>query len=854
MSLAQALQPDDGEGVAEVTSDSGVQLTNEGDGELAYAAGTDASRVNDVEVSRRGRPARAQANDELLRDAAAALISRSGWDHLTLSGVARHADLTLGAIYSRFENKSELGLDLWTLRVLPAFRDLLHRVDAAIASRSADEFSVLLRESIDIGPMNRCFNELLQAATFDPLMRDVIFDDLQEALTPRLAIDPAASARNAYVLGVLIGASLLQPVAPMTPDALNQTAPQVWAALMDLSAPAPMDSARWLELVNWAPTSGDATIELIHNAFITTLAKSGYEHATINRVCRTAGISSGSLFSRFESKADVFADAYRTLMLAAIGQDAEAMLQVASEDNPHVAYAEYVVARLRPEHRDINIIHLEFLRLATSDAAFKTHWDEMQQLYREHYDEHYETKVGQESLATEQKFMRASARWGLRLLALGYPDLWKLPMDVVNVSLSRLPDYFQPRRPASTRPTAGNAGPQGPIAPRRRSGRALQNDTRLRQAALATIVELGWSDAALTHVAKAAGLTLGAVYSRYEDKNDMAVDLWRQHGGPVLAEAVDLGIRAVAQERDDAAWQQLLEPDELTSRARIVAMELATESLFNPDLFDEVQPEITSAIKKLLNAGLGGGNVLFWFAAAMGLLHFKSIDPALPGQVHSLDALRQKLWEVTACPTGCPGAVRAELHIDMPGDDPYERSLLEGAREVLSQRGFDHSTIAAICRRAGISSGSLFGRYATKVELIAECVRRSQVTRIQKQGEFQREALTDAPAALRASTYVAGVLSPWNRHNRRCFVEFSRVARTHDDARKAWITMLDELNSAFVREMPSLESITASSDAMTVMKATMWSLRLFCEFDSQLTDVCYCPALTALGQAVTPDR
>jgi len=817
---------------------------------ISFPRSQDASAETDL--TRRGRPARAQTNDEVLRDAAVALVSQAGWDSLTLSAVARQADLTLGAIYSRFENKSELGLDLWATRVLPEFRARLRTIELALTNPEAsDAFVVLLQEHLAANPLHTCFNELVQSAAFDPIMQDVIFDDIQEVLTPWLAGDPATSARNGYLIGLLIGASLLQPVAAIETTALDGLTTTVWQALLRLDAPSNLNSESWLPLVNWTPASEDVTIEQIHTAFIQTVAKSGYEKATISRVCRAAGISSGSLFSRFESKAEVFADAYRTLMIAAIGQDSQAMARVGESSNPQLAYAEYLLARLRPEHRHINIVHLEFLRLASHEARFKSDWDSLQEMYDEYYDQHYEAKVGQESLAAEQKFLRASARWGLRFLSLAYPDIWRIPLEVVSISLSRLPDYYQPRNPGEQTPKASGDAAGKPIAHRRRSGRALANDERLRHAAMATIVDAGWSGTSLTQVAKAAGLTLGAVYSRYEDKTDLAIDLWRQHGAPILDEAVGLAISTAAQDREQAAFTRLLEPDGITRQARVATMELATEALFDADLREEVTPHIVGSISSLLKAADGSTEVLFWFATAMGLFHFRNIDPNLPHNAHNLETLRDFLSTAPACPMGCDGGRSSEIKVEISCEDPYEKALLEAAREVVSERGFDRSTIAAICRRAGISSGSLFGRYSTKIELISECVRRSQVTRIRQQGAFQRESLPDVPAQLRANNYVRGVLSPWNRQTRRCFLEFSRIARTHVDAREAWKPMLHELNSTFAREMPDISGLTASPEGLHALKAALWSLRLLSEFEPGLSELCYCPSLDALGRAVT---
>lgn len=48
--------------------------------------------------------------------------------------------------------------------------------------------------------------------------------------------------------------------------------------------------------------------------------------------------------------------------------------------------------------------------------------------------------------------------------------------------------------------------------------------------------------------------------------------------------------------------------------------------------------------------------------------------------------------------------------------------LLEAAAEVLAERGYDKAGVAEIARRAGVTTGAIYSRYAGKAELLVEAI------------------------------------------------------------------------------------------------------------------------------------
>ena len=57
----------------------------------------------------------------------------------------------------------------------------------------------------------------------------------------------------------------------------------------------------------------------------------------------------------------------------------------------------------------------------------------------------------------------------------------------------------------------------------------------------------------------------------------------------------------------------------------------------------------------------------------------------------------------------------------LPPDDLGAR-LLEAAAEVFAERGYDRAGVAEIARRAGVTTGAIYSRYAGKAELLAAAI------------------------------------------------------------------------------------------------------------------------------------
>jgi AcrR family transcriptional regulator len=56
------------------------------------------------------------------------------------------------------------------------------------------------------------------------------------------------------------------------------------------------------------------------------------------------------------------------------------------------------------------------------------------------------------------------------------------------------------------------------------------------------------------------------------------------------------------------------------------------------------------------------------------------------------------------------------------GDDPIREKLIAAAAEVFAEKGYDRAGVAEIARRAGYTTGAIYGRFTGKAELLLAAI------------------------------------------------------------------------------------------------------------------------------------
>ncbi len=261
---------------------------------------------------------------------------------------------------------------------------------------------------------------------------------------------------------------------------------------------------------------------------------------------------------------------------------------------------------------------------------------------------------------------------------------------------------------------------------RARSARALANDAAIRAAGIAEVLRVGVDHLSLRDVGHRAGLTHGATYARYEDVDELLVDLWNS---TMLARAIALYDLCAALVRQPSAeraadlhrWVSRAEP------ADVACFQVLFTARRLPTLHEEVEPFLDEYLigrwaRPDLDPAVGlRVAVLFTLslvtlAAANRFGHDDELDAAF-------FAILAEGLSVPPAAVGPSPALAPPAPFSPPPSDDLRTQLAVATFGVVGRSGYTRATISRIARRANCSPGAIYKLFASKEDLAIEAMR-----------------------------------------------------------------------------------------------------------------------------------
>lgn len=336
--------------------------------------------VNDIgvqaridELPRRRRTAKAYANDATIRAAAIEVMIDSGWDAMTFSEVARRAKLTVGAVYGRAESKSELGADLWTSTLHPALSvHLADLTDSIAAAKVPGVMSAMESWSRPSGALQAAV-ALSIAALFDDDLREVIGRDMTDLLDRHCGATGGRTGASSAAAALIIGASFGRVIGAAPGCSVTKLNKGMAQREIEMSRARGRNRAlpRGPEIEFMRTTStNDPHRDLLQMAALDVIGRVGYRRATVARICRVAQVSSGSMFARFDSKAELVVSAAAS-MLVSHREHTRALRDVGKSAGTAVAQAMILRAFLDPRASEQRALRLELSRVSRHEPELR---------------------------------------------------------------------------------------------------------------------------------------------------------------------------------------------------------------------------------------------------------------------------------------------------------------------------------------------------------------------------------------------------------------------------------------------------------------------------------------------------
>ena len=312
-------------------------------------------------MSRR-RSAASQENDERLLEAALDEIAAVGIDRLGMSGVARRAGLTTGALYGRYENVHELAAAVWTARVSDAqFAFVDGAIRAFVDHDPGVSIDDIMRElaapsretiaALELMSMSRRIDELEEVVRPD---LDVWMKDWSAAPRSR---GPRRRAHVMFTLGSLWGVLLHAIPGARSIDWTPTFARLARSFDQEFAAPTDRLVAERMRAVR--AEIGDRAQNDLIDSVAAIAARVGFERATASRIARRAGLTSGAIYARYDTKDELLAQAVEVLLAQRFADDLLANQHLFTATDVGSATAEVIAGYLSRPRRDWRSFRIE---------------------------------------------------------------------------------------------------------------------------------------------------------------------------------------------------------------------------------------------------------------------------------------------------------------------------------------------------------------------------------------------------------------------------------------------------------------------------------------------------------------
>ena len=319
-------------------------------------------RAADAPSLTRRRSASSQLNDARILDAGLLEVEEVGVDRLAMSAVARRAGLTTGALYGRYESGAELAAAVWNVRVRDRHFDLLDRAIAMLVDRSVRlDLDDLLAELAAPSNETMIALDLLGTARRIDELEEVVLADVNEWMTHWGAGERSRRRRHRaqviYTLATVWGILLHRGPGRRR---LNWST-TLHALRYSYARPYDEPSVRLVakDATVMRAQTDDPVEDALIDAVAAIVARVGLERATGSRIARRAGLTSGAIYARYETKEALLEHAIDSLLARRLTDDLGSVDDVLVATDPGAVSAAVVAGYLSPARRDWRRFRIE---------------------------------------------------------------------------------------------------------------------------------------------------------------------------------------------------------------------------------------------------------------------------------------------------------------------------------------------------------------------------------------------------------------------------------------------------------------------------------------------------------------
>jgi AcrR family transcriptional regulator len=330
---------------------------------------------------------------------------------------------------------------------------------------------------------------------------------------------------------------------------------------------------------------------------------------------------------------------------------------------------------------------------------------------------------------------------------------------------------------------------------RERTDTQKRNAEKLLDAMVAECAAHGLDNLRSARVAAAAKLTTGALYSRYENSDEMLVAMWMERvREPFLAHMANTVqfVRGILP-RDHAVRHDIEKPSELIK----LGAEFAVVATRNDAVGEVVIPDLiaTMSANGITDRcdRLSGAVGMIAASAAVGTALRAIITDGNPGWAMALVALRASAKHAVALP-------HEPLTDDLPPlpintGNPIRDDLMTSAERVVARVGFKEATITRIARRAGFATSAIYQLWPDKESMLNDAIHEVSLLDYSLNSHSKEKATTPQRAVLGfADSWYYGLM-PARRVRLNFRLECVIASRHHPTTRAVMLRSNDQMDA-----------------------------------------------------------
>jgi AcrR family transcriptional regulator len=331
------------------------------------------------------------------------------------------------------------------------------------------------------------------------------------------------------------------------------------------------------------------------------------------------------------------------------------------------------------------------------------------------------------------------------------------------------------------------------VGERRRSGKALANDKVIRSSAVDEIARVGVDRLSLRDVGRVAGLSQGAAYARYEDVDELLIDIWNTTLRERLV-AMSLLSQSAAEQPSAHTVGGVFEFLRDADHRDRAAVEVLLVSRRIPVLREETEAFVRSHLEPFAGSPTTSTRAVVLF----GFMMTQILSDAQFGVDNEYQsALEKLLIEALGAPASdfSGEGTRAHSPDPIPSNDEdcfsleqdLKSKLARATYDVVGKSGYLRATTSRISRRSNCSPGAIYKFHRSKEELIIGAFENLMMSRRKDTSEFAR--MLDEGHLTRMLNFEMGNKSELRRN----FTLEMALAAAHSDAMRStvWSQLVD---------------------------------------------------------------